>query len=126
MSGVDVPARLFVYGTLMPGEPRWPALAPYVDSWERVTAAGRIWDTGQGYPAVRFDPVGQPVPGVLVTLDAGRATEAVDVLDGIEAEGELYRRVEVPTSAGAAHAYEWLGPVDGLVLLPAGWPAAEA
>ena len=116
--------RLFVYGTLMPGEPLWPALAPFAVFYEAVSAGGRIWDTGHGYPAVRFDAAGEPVPGVLVVLDPARAAEAVALLDEIEEEGRLYRRVEVTTSAGPAFAYEWLGPTDGLRVLPEGWPRA--
>ena len=108
----------------MPGHVLWPELAPYATSWELVTARGRLWDTGHGYPGVRFDPEGDAVPGVLVHLDADRATEAVDLLDRIEDVGRLYRRVEVATSAGPALAYEWLGPVDGLLHLPDGWPPA--
>ena len=115
--------RLFVYGTLMPGQPLWPALAPFAVSWQAVTAGGRIWDTGRGYPAVLFDPGGGPVPGVLVALDPARVAEAVELLDEIEDEGRLYRRVEVATTAGPAFAYEWLGPTDGLPLLPDGWRA---
>ena len=113
--------RVFVYGTLMPGEPLWPVLAPYAVSWRDATAAGRIWDTGRGYPAVRFDVPGDVVPGVLVTLDPGRAPAAIAVLDGVEEEGSLYRRVEVVASGGRAWAYEWLGPTDGLDRLPGGW-----
>lgn len=116
------PASLFVYGTLMPGERLWPALAPFALAWEKVSAAGRIWDTGHGYPAVRFDPAGAPVPGVLVALDPERLAPAIAVLDGIEEEGRLYRRVQVPTSGGPAWAYEWLGPTAGLAVLPEGWP----
>ena len=116
----------------MPGEPLWPALAPYSVSWERVTAAGRMWDTGHGYPAVQFANVqadgGEPaagfVPGVLVRLQPDRAAEAMAELDRSEEAGRLYRRVEVATSAGPAFAYEWLGPVDGLTPLPEGWPLA--
>jgi len=118
MSGMD---RLFVYGTLMPGEALWPALAPFAVSWQVVTAAGRIWDTGQGYPAVRFDAAAEPVSGVLVALDPARVAEAVGMLDEIEEEGRLYRRVEVATSGGPAFAYEWLGPTDALAALPGGW-----
>ena len=114
--------RLFLYGTLMPGEPLWPMLAPYVASWQPVTASGRLWDTGRGYPAVRFDAAEDPVPGILVTIEAERASEAIDALDRIEDEGRLYRRVEVATSGGAAFAYEWLGDTDGLLRLEAGWP----
>lgn len=118
--------RLFVYGTLMPGDVLWPELAPYALSWRAATSRGRIWDTGQGYPAVRFDGTGDAVPGVVVVLDPERAAEAVATLDQIEEEGRLYRRVEVATSAGAVLAYEWLGPVDGLPRLPAGWPRHRA
>ena len=116
--------RLFVYGTLMPGAPLWPALEPFAVSWEPATAAGRIWDTGHGYPGVRFDPAGEAVPGVLVLLDPARAAEAVALLDEIEEEGRLYRRVKVVTSVGPALAYEWLGPTEGLRVLPEGWPRA--
>ena len=54
MSPMVGPALLFVYGTLMPGEPLWPALAPFALAWDEATAAGRIWDTGHGFePAER-------------------------------------------------------------------------
>ena len=119
---MDGPRRLFVYGTLMPGEPLWPALAPFAVAWEKVSAPGRIWDTGHGYPAVRFDVAADAVPGVLVALDPDRLAVAIDVLDGIEEEGSLYRRVVVSTSGGPAWAYEWLGPTAGLTLLAGGWP----
>ena len=119
---MDGPSRLFVYGTLMPGERLWPTLAPFAVAWEEVAAAGRIWDTGHGYPAVRFDPTGAAVPGVLVALAPDRLAVAIGVLDGIEGEGSLYRRVEVSTSGGPAWAYEWLGTTAGLALLPDGWP----
>jgi gamma-glutamylcyclotransferase (GGCT)/AIG2-like uncharacterized protein YtfP len=122
MSPVDRPTRLFVYGTLMPGEALWPALQPFVLAWERATAGGRLWDTGRGYPAVRFDRGSRPVPGFLVTLDPQRAADAVAALDAVEEEGVLYRRVEVVTSAGAALAYEWLGATDGMAALDEGWP----
>jgi gamma-glutamylcyclotransferase (GGCT)/AIG2-like uncharacterized protein YtfP len=114
--------RLFVYGTLMPGDVLWPELEPYARSWERVTVRGRLWDTGNGYPGVHFDEAGDAVPGVLVVLHGDRAAEAVDLLDRIEDEGRLYRRVEVETSGGRAWAYEWLGGAEGLRFLPEGWP----
>ncbi len=114
---------MFVYGTLMPGHPRWPALAPYATSWEPATARGYLWDTGRGYPAIRFDDHGDPVPGVLVALAVQRATAALATLDRIEGEGVLYRRVEVVTSGGSAVGYEWLGPTEDLVRLAEGWAA---
>ncbi|MDP8937969.1 MAG: gamma-glutamylcyclotransferase [Actinomycetota bacterium] len=114
-------ARVFVYGTLMPGRSRWPALEPYATGWAPAIASGRLWDTGRGYPAVRFDHEGVAVPGVVVTLEPEAAPDVIARLDGIEAEGVLYRRVEVDTSAGRAVSYEWIGSTDGLVPLPDGW-----
>lgn len=122
MAPMDGPPCLFVYGTLMPGEPLWPALAPFAVAWDEGSATGRLWDTGLGFPAVRFDPAGEAVPGVLVALDPDRLAVAIEVLDGVEEEGSLYRRVEVSTSGGPAWAYEWLGPTAGLTPLPDGWP----
>lgn len=115
---------VFVYGTLMPGEPRWPALRPYAVSWRPATAKGRLWDTGRGYPAVRFDEGGEAVPGTVVTIAPGLSADVVAILDRIEGEGVLYRRVDVVTSAGPAMSYEWLGPTDGLARLANGWTAA--
>jgi gamma-glutamylcyclotransferase (GGCT)/AIG2-like uncharacterized protein YtfP len=114
--------RVFVYGTLMPGHARWPALAPFATAWAPATARGRLWDTGRGYPAVRFEATAALVPGFLVDLDATRAPEAVARLDRIEAEGSLYRRIEIVTSGGPALTYEWLGATDGLPPLHEGWP----
>lgn len=105
----------------MPGESRWPALEPFATGWEPATATGRLWDTGRGYPAIRFDAGGGVVPGLLVAVDAERLPEAIAVLDAVEGEGVLYRRVAVETSGGPAVSYEWLGPTEGLVPLPDGW-----
>ncbi len=114
-------SHLFVYGTLMPGQPRWPALRPFATAWEPVTASGRLWDTGRGYPAVLFSEDGTAVRGFRVAVSPDLLPDALAVLDGIEAEGVLYRRVEVQTSAGPAMSYEWLGPTEGLVRLSGGW-----
>ncbi len=113
--------RLFVYGTLMPGEVRWPALEPHALASLRASAKGHLWDTGAGYPAARFDPVGDDVPGVLVEIAPELRGDVIGLLDRIEGEGVLFRRVEVLTSAGPAISYEWIGPTEGLSPLPDGW-----
>jgi gamma-glutamylcyclotransferase (GGCT)/AIG2-like uncharacterized protein YtfP len=47
------PAALFVYGTLRPGKPAWPLLAGHAVGRPRAaTVAGRVCDTGLGYPAL--------------------------------------------------------------------------
>ncbi len=106
----------------MPGQPRWAVLEPYAARCEPATARGRLWDTGRGYPAVRFDADGDPVPGILVALNPELAAEAVATLDRVEQVGALFERVEVATTAGPAIAYEWLGPITGLEPLAGGWP----
>lgn len=112
---------LFVYGTLMPGERRWPMLAPYAASWRTATARGRLWDTGNGYPAATFDVDASEIPGAVVVLAPDTSDEAIRLFDEIEAEGLLFRRVEITTSRGDALTYEWLGPTNGLASLDAGW-----
>lgn len=112
---------MFVYGTLMPGEVRWPALAPFVQRSEDATAPGRLWDTGAGYPAATFEAGEARIPGVVVWIDADRWDQALRRLDEIEGAGRLYRRVEVDTSIGPATSYEWLATTEGLAALPSGW-----
>ena len=52
----DWPAAVFVYGTLQPGHPAWPLVAGYaVGDPRRATVAGRVCDTGLGYPALLPD-----------------------------------------------------------------------
>ncbi len=113
--------RMFVYGTLMPGQVRWPLLEPFALGATPATARGRLWDTGLGYPAARFDAGDAILPGFVVVLRSEAADTAIAALDEIEGEGVLFRRVEVDTSGGRAISYEWLGPTEGLVPLPDGW-----
>ena len=85
------PAAVFVYGTLRPGRPAWPLLAGHAVGRPRpATVAGRVHDTGRGYPAL---------------LPGGRASargELVAVRDPVALlrrldryEGDEYRRVRV-------------------------------
>ena len=50
--------EIFCYGTLLPGQERWQFLAPFVLAYEPDQVSGRIYDTGLGYPAALFYPVG--------------------------------------------------------------------
>jgi gamma-glutamylcyclotransferase (GGCT)/AIG2-like uncharacterized protein YtfP len=112
---------VFVYGTLMPGELRWQALAPFAARWQNATTPGRLWDTGHGYPAATFERGETRIPGVVVWINPDQWDQAVRRLDEIEGEGSLYRRVEVETSVGSATSYEWLGTTASLRALPSGW-----
>lgn len=108
---------LFVYGTLRPGDVRWPLLERYVDD-DGIddTAPGRVFDTGLDYPAAIFDGDGQ-IRGRLYRLNAARLEEGLAVLDEEEdTVAGLYRRVRITTGSGVeawAYAYG-----DGLELTP--------
>jgi gamma-glutamylcyclotransferase (GGCT)/AIG2-like uncharacterized protein YtfP len=109
VSAVD--AALFVYGTLRPGESRWAHLAPFVvDQGWPDAVAGRLFDTGHGYPAARFaaEHPGR-ITGQTLVLLGGSLDRALHVLDEIEgAVWGLYRRVTVTTERGVrAFAYEY-------------------
>jgi gamma-glutamylcyclotransferase (GGCT)/AIG2-like uncharacterized protein YtfP len=108
-------ARLFVYGTLMPGEARWPLLASLAvpAGLERAETAGYLFRTPYGWPAAVFDPAASSaVPGLAVTLqDPGRALPVLDEIEGTGAG--LFHRRPITTSAGQCWAYHWPGQTRG-------------
>ncbi len=126
------PAKLFVYGTLLPGDVRWHLLEPFVvdDGWPD-TAPGRLYDTGLGYPAAVFgrstdgpvaddavDAAGERVVAgrtmPLLESSLGRALAVLDEVEGTVAG--LYERIVVRTGRGHdAWAYRYGG---GLELTP--------
>jgi gamma-glutamylcyclotransferase (GGCT)/AIG2-like uncharacterized protein YtfP len=116
-------SHLFVYGTLQPGDVRWPIIAPYVIGEgiaDRVD--GQVYDTGRGYPAAVFDAPGTIV-GRTYALRADRLDEALAVLD--EEESSVpggYRRVVVMTAAGTrAWAYEYGGGLELIAIESGDW-----
>ena len=109
--------HLFIYGTLQPGDARWPILAPFVaDEGAADATSGRVYDTGRGYPAAVFGELGTIV-GRTYRLRSDRLAEALAVLDDEESSVPGgYRRVIVTTGAATrAWAYEYGG---GLELTP--------
>ena len=102
-------AHLFVYGTLRPGQQRWPFLEPFVvDEGEDCSVAGMLYDTGNGYPAAKFGGDGV-IHGRVYPLTLGRLDECLVLLDEVEgAVRDLFRRVSVTTSSDVeAWAYEY-------------------
>ena len=101
------PPRLFAYGTLQPGRLRWPFLAPFAAGHRPAEVAGRIYDSGNGWPVATFEDGDELVPGTVIDLDPGRADEAIALLDVVEATAtDLLRRIAVTTTDGArAWAY---------------------
>ncbi len=103
--------HLFVYGTLQPGESRWPELAKFIrGEGVRTTVPGMVYDTGLGYPAAKFSPAAPDdvIQGRVYEFDAAQVDAALSRLDDVEgAVRGLYARVVVRTAAGqAAWAYE--------------------
>jgi gamma-glutamylcyclotransferase (GGCT)/AIG2-like uncharacterized protein YtfP len=115
--------RLFVYGTLMPGQPRWPLLKPLSAPArpDRAEAPGHLYRTPYGWPAAVFDPAASSsVPGLVVTLRD--PTAAFPVLDEIEGTSAgLFRRQLITSTAGQCWAYHWPGQTSGFQPIAA-WP----
>ncbi len=96
----------FVYGTLMQGERNHAVVARH--GLMRVQAArvrGELFDTGEGYPAMRLSSSGSIVSGELVEpADLEAATRAMDELEdyaGPGAPGNLYERVRIEVTLDA-------------------------
>lgn len=112
--------HLFVYGTLRPGDVRWPLLEPFVvdEGWPD-SVPGELFDTGLDYPAARFDALDAHglVHGHTFGLLAASRRRCLAVLDEEEdTVAGLYRRVSVTTGRGVrAWAYEY---GQGLDLTP--------
>lgn len=123
-------ARLFAYGTLLPGEVRWRFLEPFVvDEGAPDRAHGRLYDTGLGYPAAVFSPgsraAAEVVHGRTFVLRPERAEEALAVLDDVEGavDGD-YRRVRLTTGAGLeAWGYECGGALELTPIESGSWLA---
>jgi gamma-glutamylcyclotransferase (GGCT)/AIG2-like uncharacterized protein YtfP len=117
-------ANVFVYGTLMPGQPRWQLLQPFTDAAAPKAAAvpGHLYDTTRGWPAAVLDQ-GCPdrVPGVLVPIATDTADALLRLLDDVEGvDVGLFTRVAVITECGTrAWAYTWPSPTSGLARLDA-------
>lgn len=86
---------VFVYGTLMPGHLRWGLISPYAGDHRPATVAGRLYDTGLGWPAARFAapvdggairPGGEAgtIPGWYVELHPSGADRLLAALDEVE------------------------------------------
>ena len=115
--------HLFVYGTLRPGQQRWPFLEPFVtDDGHDESVAGTLYDTGHGYPAARFEGSGN-IRGRIYSLRIERLAEALAVLDEVEgAVLELFNRVAVTTLSGReAWAYQFGGDATLVEIASGDW-----
>lgn len=113
------PARVFVYGLLMPGQESWHRLEPYATGTPRpARLPGTVTDTGFGYPALLLGE-GPSVPGYVVELaDPVTAFPHLDAYEGSE-----YRRIRIVLpDRTVCWTYLWTATWEGHVVLPGGWP----
>jgi gamma-glutamylcyclotransferase (GGCT)/AIG2-like uncharacterized protein YtfP len=110
--------RIAVYGTLQRGAAAWRLLAPMVlGPAEPTWLPGALYDTANGYPALKLDPESRVPAQVFVLRDP---SSALPVLD--EYEGPEYERHRIDLDGRPCWVYVWLGPVTGMRPLPHGWP----
>ena len=102
--------RLFVYGTLAPGEPNHDQLDGVRGSWTPASVRGHLrrlgWGADMGYPALILDPDAERIAGQLLESDDlerhwrrldefegdeySRVLTRVDLADGREVEAFVY------------------------------------
>jgi gamma-glutamylcyclotransferase (GGCT)/AIG2-like uncharacterized protein YtfP len=118
----DWPAAVFVYGTLQPGHPAWPQVAGHaVGAPRRATVAGRVCDTGLGYPALLPDGPARAPGWVVDVRDPAVLLRRLDRYEGPE-----YRRIRVSATPfdgprTACWTYAWAADQGSLTPLPHGW-----
>ena len=92
--------RLFVYGTLAPGQPNEHILADLPGRWEPATVKGTLhaqgWGAAIGYPGIVLDELGEEVHGFVFSSEALPAHWSR--LD--EFEGDGYVRVLATATLG--------------------------
>lgn len=109
--------HLLVYGTLMPGRGRWPALAPWTSGGPVPdSVSGRLFDTGYGWPAAVIGD-GGTIPGFTVPLTSQTLAAALDALDRIEGTDHgLFQRISTFSGSRVpVWVYDWTGPTEQLV-----------
>jgi len=87
--------RLFIYGTLAPGESNHSVLSDLSGEWERATVTGKLinegWGSEHGCPGLIPSSEGSEIQGYLFTSDD--LANNWDMLDRFE--GSDYKRVRV-------------------------------
>jgi gamma-glutamylcyclotransferase (GGCT)/AIG2-like uncharacterized protein YtfP len=83
---------VFVYGTLVPGEPNEHVLGALGGSWQSATVTGRLeqrgWGAEMGYPGLVLDGDGEAIKGFVFSSE--HLAEHREALDAFE--GEQYRK----------------------------------
>ncbi len=115
----------FVYGTTMPGHLRHELIEEFVAEATPDSVTGRLYDSGEGYPAAKFTAGPETIEGHVLLIRPERVFEAQRTFTEIEAG--LFEQVSVETEGGvAATAYQWIGSTDELELIDDGvWDRDE-
>lgn len=96
---------LFVYGTLMRGQPSDGYLAG--KRWFPATVHGHLYRVPAGYPALVLDPEGPQISGELYTGVDDALLRLLDVFEGVPQELYVRQKVDVTirNRTGQAWAY---------------------
>ena len=106
--------RLFVYGSLAPGQPNEHVLSEIGGTWETASVTGTLhqagWGAALGYPGIKINEQGDEVQGVLFSSE--KLADYWPTLDAFE--GEAYERVLTVVTLKdettvAAHIYQLSG-----------------
>ncbi len=85
--------KLFVYGSLAPGESNAHMLSGLNGNWHKANARGELiasgWGNAVGFPGIRLNPGGDEVPGLV--FESSDLTSYWHELDRFE--GKEYERV---------------------------------
>lgn len=104
--------RLAVYGTLAPGGPNHHLLEPLGGAWMRGVVRGTLcprgWGAKLGFPALTWDPGGDPVEVDLLESEALEA--AWPELDAFEGDGYLRILLAVEVTSKFAEDRESVAP----------------
>jgi gamma-glutamylcyclotransferase (GGCT)/AIG2-like uncharacterized protein YtfP len=114
-----LPNRFFAYGTFRPGHERWGAIERFVRTHRPARVPGRLYDTGAGFPAARFDEDGH-VEGVLCELAPAAVAEAAEII--VDLSNGLFELRRVVTEDGtSAFSTHWSADMTGLTVLSGPW-----
>jgi len=86
--------RLFVYGTLAPGQPNADKLSHLCGVWQPATVRGKLlqlgWGAEKGYPGIKLCEMGDKVDGfVFSSMQLSSCWSELDEFEGGEYERVL-------------------------------------
>ena len=109
-----MPNRLFVYGTLAPGQPNEQVPADVPGSWQPATVTGTLlregWGAAAGYPGIVLDEHGARVEGL--DFSSERLADHWVRLDQFESDGHE-RVLTAATLGDGTTVYAYIYKLSG-------------